>query len=184
MTFPSWLRPHRVLIAVVAVVTGVLACRDTTTSQERSTAGITDPRFTAAVDFNGTSLGRGNLGAFHVESNAAHYNVELNSHNNTDIAVSSIVVPPRGHSGWHYHPGPVLVVVTKGTITFYHGSDPTCSGMAHPAGTAFVEEGGDVGIARNEGTGIMDTAKVVATYFAPPGVATRLDAPRPGNCSF
>jgi hypothetical protein len=133
------------------------------------------------VNFNGTPLGRGNLGAFHIQSKAAGFDVELKSHDNTDIAVSSIVVPAGGHSGWHYHPGPVLVVVTAGAITFYHGSDPSCTGMRHPAGTSFIEEGGDVGIARNEGT---VEARVVATFFVPVGVATRLDAARPGNCSF
>ena len=182
MTFPGWLRPHRVLMAVVAVATGALACRDTTTPKEFSTAGIAEPRFTASSGFTPTALGRGNLGTFHIKSKAAGYDVELKSHDNTDIAVSSIVVTPGGHSGWHYHPGPVLVVVTSGTITFYHGNDPTCTGTAHAAGTAFIEEGGDVGIARNEST--TDNATVVATFFVPPGIATRLDAPDPGNCHF
>lgn len=181
MMFAGWLRPHRVLIAVAAVAAGVLACRDTTTPKAFSKAAPTDPSLTAAVDFNGTPVGRGNLGPFHIQSKAAGYDVELKSHDNTDIAVSTIVVKPGGHSGWHYHPGPVLVVVTSGAITFYHGSDPNCSGMRHPVGTAFIEQGGDVGIARNEGS--VD-ATVVATFFVPPGVATRLDAARPGNCSF
>ena len=182
MVFAGWLRPHRVLVAVVAVATGALACRDTTTPEEFSNAGIAEPRFTTAVNFNSTLLGRGNLGTFHIQSKAAGYDVELKSHDNTDIAVANIVVPPGGHSGWHKHPSPVLVVVTGGTITFYHGNDPTCSGTPHPAGTAFVEEGGDVGIARNEGA---VNATVVATFFAPPAPSpTRIDAAAPGNCAF
>jgi hypothetical protein len=40
MVFPGWLRPHRVLMAVVAIATGVLACSDTTTPTELSNAGI------------------------------------------------------------------------------------------------------------------------------------------------
>jgi hypothetical protein len=56
----------------------------------------------------------------------------------------------------------VLVVVKTGAITFYHGDDPTCTGTVHRAGTTFLEKGGDVGIARNEGA-------VEAT---------------PGNCAF
>src|SRR5207249_7850452 len=108
--------------------------------------GITKPSFTAAVDFTSTLIGRGTLGTLHIQSKAAGYDVELKSHDNTDIAVANIVVAPHGHSGWHYHPGPVLVVVKTGTITFYMGDDPTCSPRVHPAGTAFVEEGGMVGI--------------------------------------
>jgi hypothetical protein len=196
----AWLRPHQVLIAVVAIATGALACRDTTTPRGFSNAGIGEPSFTLAVGFTGTPVGRGNLGPFHIECDAndndaqleSHdktdnkpqtngYCAQLESHDNTDIAVTNIVVVPGGHSGWHYHPGPVLVIVKTGTITFYHGDDPTCSPQVHPAGTAFVEKGGDVGIARNEGT---VEATVVATFFVPAGSPTRLDAAAPGNCAF
>ena len=182
MTFAEMLRPHRVLVAVVAVAAGALACRDTTTPKQVSNAGIPEPRFTASAGFTTTSANRGNLGTFHIQSKAAGYDVELKSHDNTDIAVANITVIPGGHSGWHKHPGPVLVVVKTGTITFYHGSDPTCTGTPHLAGTAFVEEGGDVGIARNEGT--VD-ATVVATFFVPARGPTRIEVPvAPGNCSF
>jgi len=181
MMFAGWLRPHQVLVAVVAVATGALACRDTTTPKELSTAGIAEPRFTASFLFTPTALGRGNLGTFNIHSKADKYDVELKSHDNTDIAVSRIVIAPSGHSGWHYHPGPVLVVVQAGTVTFYHGNDPTCTGTRHSAGSAFIEEGGDVGIARNEGA-VEDT--VVATFFVPKDGPTRIDAADPGNCHF
>jgi hypothetical protein len=176
MMFAGWLRPHRVLMAVVAIATGALACRDATTPR-----GITEPSFTLADGFVGTPVGRGNVGTFHIKSKADGYDVELKSHDNTDIAVTNIAVTPGGHSGWHYHPGPVLVVVKTGAITFYHGDDPTCSGTRHPAGTSFIEKGGDVGIARNEET--VETT-VVATFFVPAGGPTRIDAPAPGNCAF
>jgi len=168
-------------MAVVAVATGALACKDTTTPRESSNAGIGQPSFTLAVGFTSTPVGRGNLGTFHVQSKAAGYDVELKSHDNTDIVVANIVVAPGGHSGWHFHPGPVIVVVKTGTVTFYHGDDPTCSGTSYPAGTAFVEEGGRVGIARNEGAVEVNN---VVTFFVPKGSPTRIDAPRPGNCTF
>jgi hypothetical protein len=180
MMSAGWLVPHRVLVALVAV-TGALACKDTTTPKQVSTAGITEPRFTAAVGFTSTLNGRGNLGTFKVHSKADGYGVDLKSNDNTDIAVADIVVVPGGHSGWHSHPGPVLVVVKTGTLTFYHGDDPTCSGASYPAGTAFVEEGGRVGIARNEGA---VTVNNVVTFFVPAGGPTRIDADRPGNCPF
>ena len=100
-----------VILSAFAVATGALACKDTTTPREFSNAGIGQPSFTLAVGFVSTLVGRGNLGAFHVQSKAAGYDVELKSHDNTDIAVANIVVAPGGHSGWHFHPGPVLVVV-------------------------------------------------------------------------
>ena len=152
-----------------------------TSSSGNGAPGITEPSFTTAVGFTSTLVGRGNLGTFQSKSKAAHYDVELKSHDNTDIAVANIVVIPGGHSGWHYHPGPVLVVVKTGTITFYMGDDPTCSPQVHPAGTTFIENGGMVGMARNEGA--VD-ATVVATFFVPAGSPTRIDATAPGNCAF
>jgi hypothetical protein len=29
-------------------------------------------------------------------------------------------------TGWHRHPGPILITVTQGTITYYESDDPTC----------------------------------------------------------
>src|SRR2546426_1841707 len=140
------------VMAMVGVATAALACRDTTTPREASNAGITKPSFTAAAGFTPTVLARGNLGTFHIQSKAGDYDAELKSHDNTDIVVVSIVVTPGGNSGWHYHPGPVLVTVKTGTTTFYMGDDPSCSAHVHPAGTTFFENGGVVGMARNEGT--------------------------------
>ena len=181
MVFARVLRPHRVLMAV-AVAAGALACKDTTTPKQLSATEVAfEPQFTTAVGFVGTPVGRGHLGTFNIDSEVAGYEVELKSRDDTDIAVSTIAVAPGGHSGWHFHPGPVVVVVTKGAITFYHASDPTCTGTRYPVGTAFVEAGGDVGIARNEEAG---ETTVVATFFVPKSGLTRIDAPRPGNCAF
>lgn len=180
MMLPGWLRAHRVVVALLTVAAGALACSDTTKPKAFSTEKI-EPSFTAAVNFVGTPRGRGNLGTFHIKSKAAGYKVDLKSNDNTDIAVSEIAVAPGGHSGWHTHPGPVIVVVKTGAITFYHGDDRNCTGTRHPAGTAFIEEGGSVGIARNEGS---VEATVVATFFVPVGSQPRLDAQRPGNCAF
>jgi len=181
MMFAGWLRPHRVFIAAVAVASGALACRDTTMSRELSNSGITEPRFTAGVGFTSTPVGRGNLGKFHVQSKNDGYDVELKSHDNTDIAVANITVVPGGTSGWHSHPGPVLVVVKTGALTFYRADDPSCSPTLRPAGTSFIEEGGVVHIARNEGA--VD-ATTVATYFLPAAAAQRIDEAAPGNCAF
>jgi hypothetical protein len=172
---------NSVSLSALVVAIGALACRDTTKPRELSNAGITVPSYTAAVDFTPTVVGRGNLGTFHIQSKAGTYDAELKSHDNTDIVVVRNVVAPGGHSGWHYHPGPVLVTVTTGTITFYMGDDPACTPHVHPAGTTFFENGGMVGIARNEGT---VEATAVATFFVPAGSPTRLDAPAPGNCAF
>jgi quercetin dioxygenase-like cupin family protein len=172
--------PHRVLIAAAAVAVGAFACRDTTTPKEASKAVPTGASETMGVGFTSALIARGNLGTFHIQSKVDGYDVELKSHDNTDIAVANIGITSGGSSGWHYHPGPVLVVVKSGTITFYSSDDPTCAGKAHPAGTTFTEQDGIVGNARNEGA--VDVV-AVATFFAPPGSALRIDAAKPDNCA-
>src|ERR1700738_378901 len=136
--------PHRVLFAAAAVAAGVLACRDTTTPQAK--AVNIDPSSTMGVGFTSTLIGRGNLGPFNIKckadgnddnsvnkSGGDGYCAELKSRDNTDIAVLNIGITPGGTSGWHYHPGPVLVVVKSGTITFYSADDRNCAPKVHPA---------------------------------------------------
>jgi len=173
------------------------ACEDSTTRQPPRPS-ITDPSFTAASGFVSTAVARGSAEAFHIRSTDG-FDVEIKTKDSTDIAVSNVVVSPGGSSGWHSHPGPVLVVVKTGTITFYragkHGGQngddengnngtnaPTCSRTVYPAGSAFVEvpAPGHVMLAKNEGS---TEATVTATYFAPPRAALRIDQPWPGgNC--
>ena len=88
-----------------------------------------------------------------------------------------------GTTGWHSHPGPVVVLITAGEMSFYDSDDPTCTVRTYIAGQAFVDSGqGHVHIARNEGTVPLVLS---ATYFdVPPGGAFRLDVPAPGNCPF
>jgi len=169
--------PHRVLFAAAAVAAGVLACRDTTTPQAK--AVNIDPSSTMGVGFTSTLIGRGNLGPFHMKSKVAGYEVELKSRDNTDIAVANIAITSGGSSGWHSHPGPVLVVVKSGTITFYRADNPNCAADVYGPGTSFTEQGGLVGNATNKGA--VDVV-AVATFFAPPGVALRIDAPAPDDC--
>jgi len=180
MMFARLLRPHRVLIAV-AITAGALACNDTTTPTEFSNPVVGGPSFTLGAGFTGATVGRGNAGAFHSKSKADGYDVDIKAKDDTDILVTNLVVASGGHSGWHSHPGPVLVVVKTGAVTHYDGNDPTCTGKLHSAGTVFIEQGGEVHIARNEGT---VEATMVATSFLPAGGPGRIDAAAPGNCAF
>src|SRR5687767_4303564 len=101
-----------------------------------------------------------------------------------ETVIQQIVIAPGGHTGWHSHPGPVVVLVRSGQLSFYDSDDPTCTARTYSAGQAFVDSGqGHVHIARNEST--TENLELWATYFdVPPGGAFRIDAPNPGNCSF
>jgi quercetin dioxygenase-like cupin family protein len=103
--------------------------------------------------------------------------------NSADTVVQQIVIAPGGNFGWHSHPGPVVVVVKAGELTFYDGDDPSCTPRTYVAGQVFVDRGqGHVHFARNLGATNLE---LLATYFdVPPGQPQRIDAPNPGNCPF
>ncbi len=100
-----------------------------------------------------------------------------------ETVMQQIVIAPGGNSGWHTHPGPAVVLIKSGQMSFYDSDDPTCTARTYSAGQAFVDSGqGHVHIARNEGS---ENLELWVTYFdVPPGGAFRIDAPNPGNCSF
>lgn len=100
----------------------------------------------------------------------------------SDFYVVDNVFAPGGTTGWHSHPGPSLIFVVSGTVTNYHGDDPTCTGQSYSAGSGFVDAGGDdVHILRNEGT---VPAETVAVQLLPQGATRKIDKPDPGNCPF
>ena len=105
--------------------------------------------------------------------------------NAADTVVQEIAIAPGGHTGWHSHPGPVVVLIKSGTMSFYDADDPTCSVRSYTAGQAFVDSGqGHVHIARNESA--TENLELWAVYFdVPVGGAFRNDVtPAPGNCAF
>lgn len=102
----------------------------------------------------------------------------------SDVAKTALIkytVAPGGVFGWHQHGGPLWAMVASGTLTFYHGDDPSCSGVEYPAGTTFMDPGDHTHNAINEGT---ENVVVYVTFMLPEGGAPRVDVPNPGNCSF
>ena len=108
--------------------------------------------------------------------------VKLKTRDDIDVATQTITIAPGGHTGWHSHPGPVIVTISSGTMSFYSADDPTCSPTTYQPGDTFVDQGGShVHIARNEGgTNLV----LFATYLLPVGAGLRTDAPDPGTCAF
>ena len=70
------------------------------------------------------------------------------------------------------------MIVKTGALTLYRGDDPTCTPQVIPAGSGFVDDGGDVHLVRNEGSIETD---VYVTSLVPRGAARRIDEPSPGN---
>ena len=88
--------------------------------------------------------------------------------------VARITVQPGAQFPWHTHPGPVVANVTQGALTYVAADD--CVEHEYPAGTAFVDAGGNhVHSAINRTGG---PTVVVATFFDAPESGP-LTIPRP-----
>jgi len=68
--------------------------------------------------------------------------IKLQTKDSTVVRVATVVFGRGGSSGWHHHPGFVIVSVKSGSVTVWHSD---CSQETYAAGSAFVESGDDPG---------------------------------------
>lgn len=113
-------------------------------------------------------------GTLTTPANANADGVELRTQGPTDHAVQKIVFGAGSSSGWHRHPGVVLVTVESGTLTRYRAD---CSSETLTAGQSFWESGAHAGMVRNE---THADVVVYVTYILPTGAPLRIDMPDPG----
>jgi quercetin dioxygenase-like cupin family protein len=108
-----------------------------------------------------------------------HWQARIDTKGESDVWMLQNTIVPGGSFGWHSHPGPSLVIVKAGALTLYRADDPTCTPEVVPAGSGFVDNGGDTHLVRNEGT---VNAVVYVTSIVPRGAQRRIDQPQPSNC--
>jgi quercetin dioxygenase-like cupin family protein len=165
---------HLTLIASVAAValsaSVVTAALVTAPAVATPTSGVTT-----------TVFGVGRFEPIDVKSKTGDWEAEIETKGASDLHVLQNTIAPGGTFGWHSHPGPSLVIVKSGTATFYLADDPSCTPHVVPAGSGFVDSGGEVHVVRNEGS--VDLVTVVAS-LVPAGATRRIDEPDPGNCPF
>jgi quercetin dioxygenase-like cupin family protein len=111
-----------------------------------------------------------------VKASADH--VELHTKGATDVAMQTITSPPGGSSGWHSHPGVVVVAVQSGTVTLY---DHECHTTQYGPGQAFLEVGDVPLLVRNNTT--SDAVLYVTLIFPKSATSLRIDKPQPANCA-
>jgi quercetin dioxygenase-like cupin family protein len=97
----------------------------------------------------------------------------------SEVRVVKFELAPGGAFPWHQHPGPVWVVVTQGTLTFYSAA---CDAHPYPAGSTFFDPGNLTHTARNEGS---EPVEVIATFMFPAdaGTAASIPQPAPASCA-
>jgi quercetin dioxygenase-like cupin family protein len=99
----------------------------------------------------------------------------------TRILTYRITIAPGGVSGWHQHGGPHSILVVSGTLTYYEGDDPTCTGVNYSAGSAILDPGFDTHFVKNNGT---EPVVTLVTQWLPENGIFRIDVPSQGNCGF
>ena len=97
--------------------------------------------------------------------------VKFQTKDATDVRVQRIDFNAGAYSGWHHHPGIIIVAVQSGAVTLM---DAECNSVTYgpglPDGAVFVE-GGDHPVQASSATG----ATVYVTYVAPDGAGFRVE---------
>jgi quercetin dioxygenase-like cupin family protein len=122
--------------------------------------------------------------AFNVRSDPHGPIADFRAHSTEpiDLIVRQHDYQPHSTTGWHSHPGPVFITVTKGSLIYYELADPTCSPHVITAGHGFVDTG-DGHVVRNESD---QPAQDISVITAPVGGAFRTNLPVNANpaCGF
>jgi quercetin dioxygenase-like cupin family protein len=109
-----------------------------------------------------------------------HGNDVSNSLDPSRTVVARITVQPGAQFPWHTHPGPVIVNVAEGELTYVMAHD--CMDRPYAAGTAFIDPGrGMVHTAINR---TSQVTVLVATFFeVPESGPLTIPQTGPSNCS-
>ena len=118
-------------------------------------------------NFTTTPLGTGNL-VNDIKQNSDRG--KFQTKDPVDVRVARVDIAPGGYSGWHHHPGVVIVTVAQGAVTFTHSD---CSsktyGPGQPDGAVFVEGGDNPAQASNRGTTpVISYVTFIAPHANPP----------------
>jgi cupin domain len=156
---------HRVLLLSAVTALAALAAFVVITRAEPP-SGVTP-----------TVLARGTYDGFNVRSDphGTIENFRAHSRAPIDIIVRQHDYSPHSTTGWHTHPGPVFITVTKGELTYYELDDP-CTAHVVTAGHGFVDSG-DGHVAMNQ---TDQPAQDISVITAPVGGAfrTNIDPPK------
>jgi hypothetical protein len=98
-----------------------------------------------------------------------------------DAFIQHVRLGPNVPTGWHTHPGPAIVTVVKGSVTYEDAEGTTCNDVTYLAGEGFVDRGfGHV----HRAIAGADGVDFYVVYLLPPGSATHvIPASAPPECS-
>jgi quercetin dioxygenase-like cupin family protein len=105
--------------------------------------------------------------------------IDVDRKGRSNVVTVRIDFKPGDNTGWHSHPGPVLVQVVSGAVTLRHAAHGRCLSEVVRAGHGFFETSGAVHNAANQQ---LHPAVLYATFVLPPGAPPEVSAPIPSAC--
>lgn len=102
----------------------------------------------------------------------ADWKLTLETQGELEVFHQDLVVGPGGSTGWHRHPGLLLITVKEGAIDFY---DKDCRKRTYAAGQSFTESAEPHNVF-NRGS---ENARLFAAYIVKKGEPRRIESERP-----
>ena len=98
-----------------------------------------------------------------------------------DVFVQHVRLDANAATGWHTHPGPAVVTVVRGSLTYEDARAGSCRSIVYAAGKGFVDRGfGHV----HRAVAGSDGVDFYVTYILPPGSTTHvIAAAAPAECA-
>jgi quercetin dioxygenase-like cupin family protein len=128
---------------------------------------------TSAVGQTASNLVAGTLTSISVVNTDR---IKFQTKGDVDVAMFTVTYDPAGTSGWHTHPGVLLVTVKTGAVLRQIGcADP----IQYGPGDTFVESD-EQPAGRVSNASATDSAVLQVTQVVPHGVGRRVDAAAPG----
>jgi quercetin dioxygenase-like cupin family protein len=105
--------------------------------------------------------------------------IDIQRRHRANVVTVRIDFKPGDATGWHSHPGPVLVQVVSGAVTLRHAGHGRCLSDVVRAGHGFFETPGAVHVAEDRGS---TPAVLYATFVLPSNAGPEVAAPIPAPC--
>ena len=105
-----------------------------------------------------------------------HDRIKFQTKDASTVRVQKLEFASGGHTGFHHHPGVVIVSVQSGSLTLVDGS---CGTEVHGAGTVFVEGADHVHEAVSPGGATVYVTYIVPRDYTPASEKFRVEEPVP-----
>lgn len=106
-----------------------------------------------------------------------HDRIKFQTKDPATVRVQELVFAPGGFTGFHYHPGVVIVSVKTGSLNHVDGSD--CSTVTYNAGDVFVEGSDHAHQAVAPEGATVYVTYIVPGDYSPAAEKYRVEAPIP-----